>query len=154
MELIFSLIFVLFFAWLIEKANGVIKYKICSVCAGVSMTWMLIALGILTGYLNPETYKLILATMIGGTGVGAGYQGEKTFGLTGAKSLRFKLFSSLSGFALAYLNFHFISWILLAADAVVLVTIGYLYFVFPYRKISGAGEDKKKYIEEKLKDCC
>ena len=154
MELIFSLILVLFLAWLTEIANGVIKYKICSVCAGVSMTWILITLGILTGYLGPETYKLILATLIGGTGVGVGYQGEKTFGLTGARSLRFKLFSALSGFALAYLNFHFISWTLLAADVFVLVAIGYLYFVFPYRKISGSGEDRKKYIEEKLKNCC
>src|SRR3989338_9815799 len=116
MELIFSLISVLLLAWLTETANGVIKYKICSVCAGVSMTWILITLGILTGYLGPETYKLILATMIGGTGVGVGYQGEITFDLTGVRSLRFKLFSAFSGFALAYLNFHFISWTLFSSD--------------------------------------
>lgn len=154
MELIYSLVSVLFLVWLIGKANDVMKYRVCSVCAGVSTTWVIIVLGILTGYLDPETYKPILAMMIGGTGVGMGYQGEKIFDLTGVKSLWFKLIIALSGFTLAYLNFHFTSWRLLVADLAVLAAAGYLYFVFPHKKINSSTEERKKYIEEKLKSCC
>lgn len=154
MELIYSFISVLFLIWIIGRANRVLKYKICSVCAGVSITWAMIILGILTGYLNPETYKPILAMMIGGTGVGIGYQGEKLFGLTGVKSLWFKLIATLSGFLVAYLNFYFIGWTLLTVDIAALAIIGHLYFIFPYRMTKNSSEEKGKYIEEKLKNCC
>lgn len=128
------------------------KIKICLVCAVVSLTWLLISAGIVTGLLQAESWKLITAIAMGGTAAGIAFQAEKRFGWHNPMT---KLAIIIIGFILAYFAISNIGlWVLIFEAAVILV-LGYLFFVFSVGGSANTADPKKlKELEEKMKNCC
>ena|SRR3989338_3890342 len=54
-------------AFLVRKYSPV---KICPICAGVSLTWIWMLLGMGYGFLPVEQYELITAILMGGSVIG------------------------------------------------------------------------------------
>ncbi len=138
-----------FTVWLLNKA---IPFKICSVCAGVSLTWLLISAGIVVGLLEADSWQLIVAIAMGGTAAGTAFQAEKRFGWHGPM---IKFIIIVIGFTLTYLAVGNISlWVLIFEAAIILI-LGYLFFIFRIgRDINVADPKKLKELEKKMKDCC
>jgi len=131
------------------------KIKICPICAGVSLTWLLILAGLNLGLLVAGGWLLIAAIAMGGTVVGIAYQGEKRFKWATDNAMKFKTLVILIGFVLAYLALSFISWTIFWAAFAILGLVAYVYFVMPDGTKKGVKDTAKiGGIEEKLKDCC
>lgn len=129
-----------------------LKIKICPVCAVVSFTWLLISAGIMAGLLESENWKLIMAIAMGGTAVGIAFQAEKRFGW---RSPMIKFIIIVIGFVLAYLAVGNINAWTLAAEAIIILALGYLFFVFKTGDSANVADQKKlKELEEKMKNCC
>lgn len=128
------------------------KIKICPVCVAVSLTWFLISAGIAAGLLESENWRLIVAIAMGGTAVGIAFQAEKRFGW---HSPMIKFIIIVIGFVLAYLAVSNINLWTLTAEAIIILALGYLFFVFGVGGGTNAPDSKKlKELEEKMKDCC
>ena len=128
------------------------KIKICSVCAVVSLTWLLISVGIVTGLLESDSWKLIVAIAMGGTAVGTAFQAEKRFNW---HSPMIKLTIVIIGFILAYFAITSISFWVLIFEAAIILVLGYLFFIFGIGNNANIEDSKKlKELEEKMKDCC
>lgn len=129
-----------------------LKVKICSVCAIVSLTWLLISAGIVMGLLEADSWELIIAIAMGGTVTGIAFQAEKRFGW---HSPMMKLIIIIIGFILSYFAIGNIGlWVLISEAAIILV-LGYLFFIFKVGGDINAADPKKlKELEEKMKDCC
>lgn len=129
-----------------------LKIKICPVCVVVSLTWFLISAGIVVGLLETENWKLIIAIAMGGTVVGIAFQAEKRFDW---HSPVIKLLIIVIGFILAYLAVGNINLWTLAVEVIIILILGYLFFVFKVVSGANAADPKKlKELEEKMKDCC
>ena len=127
-------------------------YKICPVCAGVSLTWLLISAGIVTGLLEADSWKLIIAIAMGGTAAGIAFQAEKRFNW---HSPIMKLLLIIIGFILAYFAVGNIGLWTLTAEAVIILFLGYLFFISKVGNGINISDSKKlKELEEKMKDCC
>lgn len=128
------------------------KIKICPVCVVVSLTWFLISAGITMGLLKADNWKLIVAIAMGGTAVGIAFQAEKRFGW---HSPMIKFIIIVIGFVLAYLAVGNINVWTLAAEAIIILALGYLLFVLRVGGGANASDPKKlKELERKMKDCC
>ncbi len=139
-------------AWLLNKA---LPFKVCPICVGVSGTWFLATAGILSGFLSPITYQLIIAVLMGGTVVGTAYQGEKVFDWAAENIFKFRVPVIIIGFILAFLALANLSWFTLVLEALVLAIVTYLYFVAPYgRGKSRSDSIQVKKLEEEMKNCC
>lgn len=122
------------------------------VCVAVSLTWFLISAGIVMGLLEADNWKLIIAIAMGGTAVGIAFQAEKRFGWHSPMT---KFIIIVTGFVLAYLAVGNINTWTLAAEAVIIMALGYLFFIFGIGSGVNASDPKKlKELEEKMKDCC
>jgi hypothetical protein len=64
---IISILIIVFAVWLINKK---LPIKICPICAGVSLTWLWMLLGMGYGMLSIEKYQLVTAILMGGSVVG------------------------------------------------------------------------------------
>ena len=64
---IISIFVLTLFAWLLNK---VLPIKICPICAGVSLTWLWMLLGMGYGFLSVEKYQIVIAILMGGSVVG------------------------------------------------------------------------------------
>lgn len=129
-----------------------LEIKICPVCAAVSFIWLLISVGITAGLLESENWKLIMAIAMGGTAVGIAFQAEKRFGW---HSPIIKLGVITIGFILAYFAISNISLWVLIFEAVIILVLGYLFFIFGIDSNVSIGDPKKiKELEEKMKNCC
>ena len=64
---ILSIILITVIAWAFDKK---LPIRICPVCAGVSLTWLWLLLGMGYGLLSIEKYQLITAILMGGSVVG------------------------------------------------------------------------------------
>jgi len=141
--------------WLLNK---ILPFKVCPVCAGVSGTWFLLLVGILSDVLPVASYQLLVSILMGGTVVGIAYQGEKRFKGVEENIFRFKAPVVVLGFLLVYLALNNLSWVGLAVEAVILAALVYLFFISPrgkkeiniHERSSGVVED----LEEKMKNCC
>lgn len=152
MPIIIATILILTISFTVRLLNKAMPFKICSVCAGVSLTWFLISVGIVTGLLESDSWKLIIAIAMGGTAAGVAFQAEKKFGW---HNPMMKLSVIIIGFILAYFAVSDISlWILISEAAIILV-LGYSFFLFKIgRNVDVADPKKIKELEEKMKDCC
>ncbi len=128
------------------------KIKICPVCVIVSLTWLLISAGIVTGLLEADSWKLVIAITMGGTVAGIAFQAEKKFGWYNPMA---KLAIIIIGSILAYFAINNISlWVLISEAAVILI-LGYLFFISRVSDgIKTVDSKKLKELEEKMKDCC
>ncbi|KKU16853.1 MAG: hypothetical protein UY26_C0002G0065 [Candidatus Jorgensenbacteria bacterium GW2011_GWA1_48_13] len=140
-------------AWLLNK---VLPFKVCPICAGVSGTWFLLLIGILSGVLLVTSYQLLVSILMGGTVVGIAYQGEKSMGVAPENFLKFRTATIVPGFILVYFAVNNISWLTLVVEAVALAAVTYLYFVLPFSKSISSPRDNQKIaeLEEKMKNCC
>ncbi|HXF44389.1 MAG TPA: hypothetical protein VNK70_02925 [Candidatus Paceibacterota bacterium] len=153
--MIYALILIAAFTGLTWFANRVFPFRICPICAGVSLTWILLSAGVLGGVLPISDYELTIAMLMGGTVVGIAYQGEKVFRWAEESIFRFRVPVIVAGFGLAYAAIRNIGWVGLAAEVIVLAVVLWVYFVAPYLK-SGPKADpgEVKKLEEEMKNCC
>lgn len=148
---------IIFIALLAIAFNLNSSFKVCPICAGVSLTWLWLLAGLfLVGWFGFPSDPLIIAILMGGSVVGLAYAFDKK-NLTGDKK-KYELFWNLifipTGFAAVYylLNFKWKNFFL--ADLIMLST--YLYFLHLARrqKSNDKVNPAIKELEDKLKDCC
>ena len=61
---IISILLIVSVIWFVNKKLSI---KICPICAGVSLTWLWMLLGMGYGLLSVEKYQLVTAVLIGGS---------------------------------------------------------------------------------------
>lgn len=127
--------------------------SLCPICLGVSLTWITLTALMLAGFLPTTFYLLPTAILIGGTMVGIVYQGEKKF--QAMRSLPPKLFVLVAGLFLADLFLANMSWLTLASAILILIPLGYLFFLRPPQTTArGGNSEDLQGLEDKMKDCC
>lgn len=144
---------------LVWALNKLLPFKLCPVCAGVSGTWTILTVAMLSGILFPTSYSLPTAILMGGTVVGIAYQGEKSLTWVRRYPVAWKLAVMVVGFPLVYGAVQYMSWITFGIELVALTGVMYLFFI--RRGISGTvhpahpgeAQDVKK-IEKGLEQCC
>lgn len=68
--MIIAIISILSLTSIVWVLNKILLIKICPICAGVSLTWLWMLLGMGYGLLSIEKYQLITAILMGGSVVG------------------------------------------------------------------------------------
>ena len=134
--------------WLLNKA---LPFYICPICAGVSGTWLWMLGGVLTNNLQPTTYNLVIAILMGGSVVGIAYQVEKLLPPNRSALIWKILFIPIGFFAVdSLVSFQ---WITFAAAAgyLLIVTLAFLYFP---KSHSENGKKAVGELEKKMKNCC
>ncbi len=120
------------------------KIKICPICAGVSLAWLLMTAGILMGQLSITDYQLPVAILMGGTVVGIADKIGKN-----------KFWTIPAGFILVYYAVRFISWTVFGIEIAILGIVAYAYFIMPGKSLKIENDPARvREIEEKLKNCC
>ncbi|MDO8676699.1 MAG: hypothetical protein Q7K16_03575 [Candidatus Azambacteria bacterium] len=143
--------------WLLNRATlfrlrSGQAFKICPVCAGISLTWLLISAGIVGGLLGADNWKIVIAIAMGGTVTGIAFQAEKKFEW---HNPMIKLAIIIVGFVLAYFAINNISLWVLIFEAGIILSLCYLFFIFRVSSSANTVDPKKlKELEEKMKDCC
>lgn len=138
------------FTGIIFILNKLLKIRICPICGGVSLTWILLILAKYSGY---EIDILIPAILMGGTVVGIAYSSEK-FILNGAYSLLWKTLFIPAGFIAVY-SFFALPARLFLVSLLPIFTVILFFFAsnIIYSKEKKISKNKKD-IQEKLKNCC
>lgn len=57
-----SILILTVFVWALSKK---LLFKVCSICAGVTLTWLWMLLGMWFGFLSPARYEFIIAILMG-----------------------------------------------------------------------------------------
>jgi len=127
------------------------EYKICPICIGVAGTWLWILIGIYSGFLDAEKWKLIAAMFMGGSVVGIAYQLERR--LDSEERLTWKALFIPVGFVLVYGLIN-LSWMHLILSLVGISLIAYLFLRKSASKKNSQISDKVAYLEKKMKNCC
>lgn len=138
--------------WIARRALG---FRVCPICAGVSLTWGWMLVGVFTNQLPITDYQLPIAMLMGGSVVGIAYQAEKLRPLRDAsagKLLLWKTFFMPTGFALVYLALAR-SWFAAAGAAAALAAIA-LAFLAKRPNTSRRAPGAVAELEEKMKKCC
>jgi len=68
--MIIVILSILIFTGIVWALNKKLPVQICPICAGVSLTWLWMLLGMSYGLLSIEKYQLITAVLMGGSVVG------------------------------------------------------------------------------------
>lgn len=154
--IIISILVITGVVWLVNKLSSL---KICPVCAGVSGTWIVLSVLILTGVLHHPSDMLRLAILMGGTVVGIAYQGEKKLRWANDNPIFWKLIVVGLGFPAVYAAVQYLSWATLTAEFVVLGVLMYAFFIrkgrppeshLPHR----TDVPNVQKIEKGLEKCC
>lgn len=155
MPIIFALTLALTISIVIHFLNKISPFRVCPVCAGVSMTWFLISFLVWLNWLNFLEYQLVIAILMGGTAVGIGYQAEKKFPQFANNIFFFKVPIIFGGFLLAYWGTSHITISLLLIEAIVLITVAYILFINK-NKINNFRANKKivEKLKEEMEKCC
>ena len=126
--------------------------SICPICLGVSLTWLALTVLMLLGYASND-YFLPTALLMGGTVVGVVYQGEKKFKVM--RSFTPKMVVLITGFVSTYLLLTNMNWLTLIAAALILIPLGYLFFLRSPQATAGVENPETiRDLENKMKDCC
>lgn len=115
--------------------------KICPLCAGVSILWLSLSVGMVLGFLPTSNFQLPTSMLMGGTVVGIAFQ---------RNSLRWKTTVIIIGMPLAYLLLVNLNTTIVIIEFVILVVFAFVLF---YRKIP-ADNDRVRSLQEKMKSCC
>ena|SRR3989344_5131396 len=144
---IFLIIILTTAIWILNK---VLSRKICSICAGVSLTWLFMLLGIYFGKLSAIDYQQPVAILAGGTVVGLMSKLETLIKVNWM--LFWKTVFVLSGFTAVYGLIAF-DWKAFSVGAIftILFTL-----MFKTGKVDEQSQKsaKLKELEEKMKNCC
>lgn len=155
MPIVITTISVLVITGLVWFLNKILPFKVCPICAGVSLTWLLLSIGMLVGVLQPTNYQLLTAVLMGGTVVGMAYQGERRTNVAPENVLKFRTAVIVPGFVLVYLALRNLNWLTLALEALVLAIVTWFYFIVPKGDMRPhTANEKVRELEEKMKNCC
>ena len=138
---------VTFAVWLIKKK---LKFEVCPICAGVTLTWFWMLVGMFFGKLLVVDYQLPATLLMGGTVVGLMSKLEQFVKLKFV--LIWKTIFVVLGFVAAY-NLIFTNWVIFAVSvALVVVTT----FVFKIRLTLEENQKSKqtRKLEEEMEKCC
>jgi len=141
---IISILLITLAVWIINK---ILPFRVCPICAGVSLTWLWLIAACFFGY---HIDLLIPAILMGGSVVGIAYQIEKRLALPNTQLLWKTLFVSV-GFIAVY-GVLTRSWSISLASFIFLLLTTYI-FLSSFVAQSGQNEMIEK-LEEKMKDCC
>lgn len=135
------------------------RIAICAICAGVSVTWIGIAIGILIGAISESEFLLPFAMLLGATVSGIAFQGEKHFTWAQKNIWLWKAPVIVTGLGLAFLFVNEITWSALLVAVVILGILGYFFFLRPKLKLTSQLEKEKnpeevKRLMKKLEECC
>lgn len=120
------------------------KYSICILCAGVSGLWLLLSIGVAWGYLDPLTFMLPIALLMGGSVIGI---------TSRIKSLSLKALAVIGGMTIAYLLLTNISKSVVVMELIILMVLAHL--LFQVKETSESEESKtREELAEKLSNCC
>lgn len=151
MAIILVVVSILVITVAVWLANRFLPIKICPICAGVSLTWFWMLLGILTERLAVAGFQLPIAILMGGSIVGIAYQLEKKLP-PGRSPLLWKASFIPVGFAAVFevLNFH---WGILTAIGVLISFIVLLFFWFGGKDHALSNKTVEK-LEKEMEQCC
>lgn len=157
--MIWALASVLGITFLVWILNRFLPFKICPICAGVSLTWVAVTMGILQGVLSSSEYLIPLAFLMGGTVVGIAFQGERRFAWAGVSIWRWKVPVVVFGLGLTYWLFVEMSWTSLIMEGAILVFLVYLFFVQPHlivRRTESMHENPEEVerLTKEMEQCC
>lgn len=131
----------------IRLADRVLGWKICPICAGVSLTWIGMLIAREFGYsIDPS----ILAMLIGGSVVGIAYQMEKKLPANRSPLLWKSLFIT-SGFVISY-GLVYAGWAVVIGALVWTLLLTYAFF--RRFRSSAASSKKVEELKKKMEQCC
>jgi len=140
------IIYILIITLVVWFADRVFKWKICPICAGVSLTWLsMIVARELGYYVDPS----ILAMLIGGSVVGVAYQLEKKLP-NGRSLLLWKTLFMTGGFVAGY-GLVYSSWAVLIGAVIWGLILIYAFF---RRTQTPVKSQKAVELEKKMEQCC
>jgi hypothetical protein len=127
-------------------ANKVLPFKVCSICAGVSGTWLWMLAASSLGY---EIDFVIVAMLLGGSVVGIAYQLEKKLS-AGKSPLLWKALFMPVGFVVAY-NLVISQWAMLAGSLGIALALAWVF-------LKGSGKEQSNVkvdeLKQKMGNCC
>ncbi|MEK7628981.1 MAG: hypothetical protein AAB394_00460 [Patescibacteria group bacterium] len=136
--------------WLVSKK---LKFKICPICAGVSLTWFWLLVGIKLNLLSSADYQLPTAILMGGTVVGLMFKLEQFI------KIKFVLIWKTLFVALGFMVVHslmFANWMIFLVSAILVVLLTFILKVskttLENQKLHEVSSSKE--LEEKMKNCC
>lgn len=144
---IISILAITVAAWVIRKTA---KLNICPICAGVSLTWLWMLLGLWFGKLPPGDYRLLVAVLLGGTVVGSMSKLEQS--IKPKFVLIWKTIFTVSGFLAAH-GLLGGDWLVVAAG-IVLASIATLIFKVRKVKTDGSESEQVERLKQEMKNCC
>lgn len=144
---IISILTITVVVWVIRKTAAL---NICPICAGVSLTWLWILLGLWFGKLPTGDYRLIAAMLLGGTVVGSMSKLEQS--VKPKFVLIWKTIFTVSGF-LAADGLLSGDWLVVAAG-IALAAIFTLIFKARKVKIDKSESEQVEKLKNKMKNCC
>lgn len=144
---IFSIFLLTIAVWVFGKFSPI---KVCPICAGVSLTWLWLLVGLFLGQLPTADYQLPAALLIGGTVVGLAFKLES---LVNPRWLMiWKTGFIALGFAGAYSlirnQWFYFFLFLIGAFVTSLIFKNYV------SENQANKNENPKQLKEKLKHCC
>ena len=140
----------------VRTLNGLLPFRICPICAGVSATWLLLSAAVLAGLIQKEVFFPLILLFMGGSVVGIAYQGEKSFSWAMRSPLLWKTIAISALMPLAFWAAQAMSVKVLVGEIMALSLLAYLFFARrpEEKKPAADGIPKVRELEEKLKQCC
>jgi hypothetical protein len=152
MTIIIAVLSIFALTGVVWLANRFLGFRVCPICAGVSLTWA----WLLTGYLLDFIVDpVLIAALMGGSVVGIAYQLEKRPSFAKAsegKALLWKTLFMPAGFALVYFVLTR-SWLPAMGATIVLAAIA-VAFLTKRATTSKTEPSAVAELEEKMKKCC
>lgn len=142
-----SIVVITFMFWLLNKQWS---FKLCPVCAGVSLTWLWLLVGMWRGQLLAADYQLPIASLAGGTVVGLMSKLEPLIKVKPV--LIWKTLFIISGFGAVY-SLLMANWLMFSMGAV-LASAGTLVFKRSTAEPENKESEQTKALKEQLKRCC
>ncbi|MEK7565099.1 MAG: hypothetical protein AAB501_02585 [Patescibacteria group bacterium] len=147
---IISILLITPIIWLVSKK---LKFKICPICAGVSLTWFWLLVGIKLNLLSSADYQLPTAILMGGTVVGLMFKLEQFI------KIKFVLIWKTLFVVLGFMVVHslmFANWMIFLVSAILVVLLTFILKVskttLENQKLHEVSSSKE--LEEKMKNCC
>ena len=134
----------------ISLVKNKLKFEICPICAGVTLTWLWMLTGIILGKLSTIDYQLPTALLMGGTVIGLMSKLEPL--IKQKFVLIWKTIFVVSGFIAAY-NLIFNNWVIFSISVALAVTSILLLKTHTTSKENQKSQQTKEF-EEKMKNCC
>lgn len=135
------------FVWLLNKK---LPIQICPICAGVSLTWLCMFLGMFLGKLSIVDYQMPTAILAGGTVVGLMSKLEEF--IKGKFILIWKTIFVVSGFMAVY-GLVTREWKMLLVGVILDIAVTFIFKTYGIKK-ENSNPERLKELKEKMKNCC